>query len=111
MYKIKQFFFRIKRLLRWIPVIWRTRTWDYQYTLNILRHSLLELAECVENGITVSGPEHAKQIRYVCELIERLDNNTAWDMTWDAGKALDLEEMYWNEIWTTIQKHGRGWWD
>jgi len=105
------FFWRIRRLIRWLPVLWRNRTWDYQFTLNILGYSLEELAVCLENGITMSGPNDAKRIRYVCNLIRRLDDGTAWDMTNDGKKAHELEDLYWNEIWTTIQKYGQGWWD
>ena len=105
------FFWRIRRLIRWMPVIWHNRTWDYQFTMNILGYSLEELAECLENGITMSGPKDAKRIRYVCNLIRRLDNGTAWDMAGDGKKAMELENMYWNEIWTTIQRYGEGWWD
>ena len=106
-----RFIRRIGRLFRWMPVIWRNQTWDYQYTLNILSYSLEELADCLENGYTKSGPKDAKRIRYVRELIRRLGDSTAWGMKHDADKSLRLEETYWDEIWTTIRKHGQGWWD
>ena len=102
---------RIRRTIRWIPVLWRNQTWDYQYTLNILGHSLNELAECLEGSITESGPNDAKRIRYVCNLIDRLDNGVAWEMARNAKRVFELEKIYWNEIWDTIKKYGRGWWE
>ena len=108
---MRHFFSRMRRLLRWIPVIWRNQTWDYQYTLNILGYSLEELAHCLENGMLVNGPRNAKRIRCVCNLIQRIDNGTAWDMTSNAKKVIELESMYWDEIWDTIKRYGQGWWD
>ena len=108
---MREFFWRIRRSIRWLPVLWRDQTFDYQFTMNILEYSLEELAVCLENGITASGPNDAQRIRYVCNLIRRLDDSTAWDMTNDGKKADELEDMYWDEIWTTIQKYGQGWWD
>lgn len=108
---MKELLWRIGRWFRWMPIVWNTRAWDYQYTLNLMRYHLLEVAECLENGITASGKEDAKKIRYVCALIKRLDDGSAWDMSHDYKKAQELEETYWNEIWDTVRKYGRGWWD
>ncbi len=96
---------RVRRLARWLPVIWRSRTWDYQYTLNILGYSLTELGECLER----SRDKEAKRIRYVCALIRRIDEGVAWGM---GAKDPDaLENMYWNEIFDTIKRYGQRWWD
>ena len=37
---MKKIWNRIKNIIRWIPVLWNDRDWDYHYTFEILKTKL-----------------------------------------------------------------------
>ena len=75
---------KLKRLFKWIPLIWRTGDWDYGYTLEILSASLEELADHLENHDISEGAEQkAKQMRFTSKMISRHLNEVASDLVYD----------------------------
>jgi hypothetical protein len=47
MYKIKQFFRRIRNLYRWFPIIWKDQDWDDHYIWEILKFKLTNQADYI----------------------------------------------------------------
>jgi len=47
MYKIKQFFRRIRNLYRWFPIIWKDQDWDDHYIFEILKFKLTNQADYI----------------------------------------------------------------
>ena len=41
MYKIKNKIRQIRKVLRWIPILWRDRDWDYYFVYEILKQKLI----------------------------------------------------------------------
>lgn len=72
--KITNFIKRVKRLLEWVPVIWKTHDWDYSYTLDILKFQLENQAKYLENGHLLNGPYYAGRIRLALRLMDAAYN-------------------------------------
>jgi hypothetical protein len=65
----------ITNLIRWFPVIWEDRDWDYRYLLAILRFKLSNMRFAAENyWITASADEDAKDMGIAIGLIDRIAN-------------------------------------
>jgi hypothetical protein len=45
MIKLKVIYCNLKRIIRWIPVLWNDRDWDYSHIYRILRFKLLTVRE------------------------------------------------------------------
>lgn len=81
MRRLRTLLMRLKRLIRWLPVIWRTRDFDYGYVLDILSYSFGELEQhLLDHNIHVTAERDAKRIRYVRKMIERHLNEVSSNM-------------------------------
>lgn len=69
-HKVTYFIRRVKRFLKWLPVIWRTDDWDYDHTLDILKFQFENQAKYLENGHLVSGQYNADRIRLALRLMD-----------------------------------------
>lgn len=80
-YKIEKIldFFRydvphgIKNLISWFPIIWNHRNWDAEYSLIMLRESLIRLNEVVkEDTWHLDAKKNEKEITICIECLKRL---------------------------------------
>jgi len=76
MYWIRRKYKQIKRVISYLPVIWRGYDWDYMYALDVFKHQLGRLADDMEhenaNGLTAH--ERAKSIRTTIKLMDKVYN-------------------------------------
>lgn len=65
---------QIKRLFKWIPVIWNQYDFDYSYSLEVFKLKLSEQADFLESdrSNTMSAKSNAKRIRTAIELMDRV---------------------------------------
>lgn len=114
MRKIRQLLWRVRRLLQWLPVIWRTRDFDYHCCLEIFSHSLGELERhLLEHNIHVGAEKDAKRIRYVRNMIKRHEDETATTMIYGIhdkrwGEAIPVFIPIPNTVfseWRTVRLH------
>lgn len=121
----------IKNLVRFLPVVWRYREWDYNYTLDLLLHGLIGLENAIRNGVEVD--EHripkADKIARVVEILNHIVNNEYIEIaeselgslseieSFETYKATDhdmkvfkrieeMEQNEWIELWSIIQGDG-----
>lgn len=66
---------RVKRVLEYIPIIWKTHDWDHSYSLQIYAYSLKRLKRCIENGYGLDRNKYAKRLQVVINLIERMEDS------------------------------------
>jgi len=104
----------LKRIIAWLPVLWRDEDWDYAYLIYIIRFKLNRMQQTLEqNNITTSCKQDARRIRTVIEHFKRFED--ICDYTKPPAcyyKQLNsLEQWHWNEAWRIIAKYGQGWWD
>jgi hypothetical protein len=75
MYKIKQFFKRIRNLYRWFPVIWKDQDWDDFYIFEILKFKLKNQAEYIGyHDRHVSAKRDAEKMMLCVRLIDKVQN-------------------------------------
>lgn len=75
---IKHFFYRIKRLLDWLPIIWDDCDFDYAFLLEILNFKLKKMHEWFSSDKpnVESAPVTAKEIKKVLEYLDRYFNKS-----------------------------------
>ena len=73
--KISDFFDNIKRIVCWIPKIWKDRDWDYAYLYEIIEYKLSRMEDCIRNGYSIDSEKVAKNIKICRELLKRLAKN------------------------------------
>lgn len=74
MYKIKQFFRNIKRVLDFLPLIWKHRDYDYRHSINMFRYSLQRQADFFESDEAYSADarQYASRIRTAVRLMDKV---------------------------------------
>lgn len=71
MYKIKNFIRNVKKLIHWIPIIWKDRDWDYYFIYEVLKQKLIEQERFIrEDGIHLYNKEDANTLKTAIEMIE-----------------------------------------
>jgi hypothetical protein len=74
MYKIKQFFRNIKRVIDFLPLIWKHRDYDYRHSINLFKYSLQRQADFFETDKTYSAnaKQYASRIRTAIRLMDKV---------------------------------------
>ena len=49
MWKIKRFIYRIKRVIEFIPVIWKGYDWDYGSAIDVFQYQLTRTVDYLES--------------------------------------------------------------
>ena len=76
MYRIKQFFRRIRNLYRWFPIIWKDQDWDHFYIFEILKFKLKNQAEYIgKKGNHLSAKRDAEIMMLCVRLIEKVQDD------------------------------------
>ena len=74
-YGLRKFGRFIKRLFRWLPVLWRQEEWDYGYIYDILDVKLKELRDCIaKDDIHADAPTCLRQINICLKYLDRYRN-------------------------------------
>lgn len=87
----------IKNIIRWAPIIYKDRDWDYTYFYDILEFKLKSIADSIEKNQHHEGYEiHVANIREAIRLIEVLRSEKYYDEVW---------EYYPNEFEENLDAH------
>jgi len=133
---MRTLYYRMKRIIAWLPVLWKDQDWDYDFLIRIIKFKLNRMADCIEkNNLIASCEDVAKEMR---EVVEHLDksrdageyypppkNLPEWEFLGEDDKINPLppkwieyydmlqskEDEHWDAAWQLISKKGRGWWD
>ena len=65
---------QIKRVIDFLPIIWKGYDFDYRYSIDLFKHSLKRQADFMESDYahTMSAPRHAKEIRTFIKLLDKV---------------------------------------
>jgi len=75
MYRIKQFFRRIRNLYRWFPIIWKDQDWDHYYIFEVLKFKLKNQAKYIsKRGNHLSAKRDAEIMMTCVRLIEKVQD-------------------------------------
>jgi len=97
---IKHFFYRVKRFLDWLPVIWNDADFDYAYLLEILQFKLKKMLEWFDSDKpnVESAPQTAKEIKEVLFCLDRYFNETYRKVEYaefDVKYGLSSDDDFW----------------
>ena len=86
-YQIKQFFRNIRRVIKWFPVIWKDRDWDYGYLLKILEFKLQQMYNDSSKWHPIENDTRQRHLKQALHDINILLNDELGDVVckkqWD----------------------------
>ena len=113
----------ISNLVKWFPVIWKDRDWDYCFFLTILHKKLCFMEELFEYNAHYVGSEKDARIIKICRILsERLvrddyimslaENKVFYRREPEVWKHEDaLRDQDRDYLFKLMQKHLFKWWD
>jgi hypothetical protein len=97
---IKWFLKQLKRSLGYFRASWGGYDWDYNYSINMFKYSLTRLQKHLDSkGHFSSSPQHAKRLKTIIELMEKVYNDEYAFGYQDKMKALYGDNVldFWSE--------------
>ena len=121
MYKIKQKIKQLRKLIRWVPIIWKDRDWDYYFVYEILKQKLIDTEVYIrKDGLHVFNEHDADSILKAIEMIEKvqteyhldkyLSEATEWN-TEGMDKAAKDHNKAKRELFKYLSNNIEKWWD
>lgn len=91
MFVVKRFFRRVKRVMDFLPMIWKGYDYDYRYAIELFQYQLERTAEMMESdqAMTVDADIRARRIRTAVELLQKV-----YDEEYGCEYQDKLKEMY-----------------
>ena len=90
MYWFKRKWRQIKRVVDFIPIIWKGYDWDFRYAIELFQHQLKRTADEIEkNGYHVNKENTVHRIRTAVELMEKV-----YDEEYQFEYSTKIEEKY-----------------
>ena len=89
---IRQFSIGVRNIIKWIPVLYKDRDWDFYYVYNILQKKLEFTEKAIRDSSLENGAMYANKIRTAIKLIEIVRDEKY------------LDEFLIEDDWTTIKK-------
>jgi len=89
----------VRNLWRFLPVVWRWRGWDYEYSYELFMVGLHHLA----NDIARHGSYEGLQgdVEEMCRALELWHQHTVYEYP---------EPGAWEELHDHMKENARGWW-
>ena len=95
LWPFKSFFLKIKRLIKFTPIIWNSYDWDYVYSVDLFKFQLLRMADYMEKHDHLENNTYnARRIRTVCKLMDKVYNEEYIDQAHDKLELLYGEEAF-----------------
>jgi len=136
-WRIKRLFWNIKRLIKWVPVIWNNFDFDWVYLIKVMQTKLKTMEEFYANDritMSVGAKKHAKNIKICRILCDRLITDEYTDclglefgpeligslqsQSCNIGICSDwlhygdyMQKQDLKYLCETLQKHLFNWWD
>ena len=124
---LRTLYHNICSLIYWFPVIWRDRDFDYQFTLDIMEHSLRRLYKFLSgpSAVAMQHKSHMQHLHVCLLLLERMKGSYIDKVRkteprhivgnlyadWNLDDVEYLEEQDWQYLWELLSKYMRTWWD
>ena len=114
---MKRFFRRVKRVIDFLPIIWKGEDYDYYYSIQLFQYQLERTADYIEErGMIVDAPHVVSRMRTAAKLIDRVYNDyylqqIDWDDKEGLSRALEQDAKAERILWKFIGHNIRHWWD
>lgn len=84
----------IKKIWRWIPILWKDRDWDHYYIFEILKTKLEDVLKYTEKeGISYNREYDIQKLRTAIRLIDRVQNEYYLQKYLDEAEKLTEEDL------------------
>lgn len=95
MFVIKRFFRRVKRVIDFLPMIWKGFDFDYRYAIELFQYQLKRTADFMESdrAMTMDAKIRAKRIRTAVELLQKV-----YDGEYGCEYQDKLKEIYGEKV-------------
>lgn len=114
---MKRFFKRVRRVIDFLPIIWKGEDYDYYYSIQLFQYQLERTADYIEErGMIVDGPHVVSRMRTAVKLMDRVYNDyyleqVDWSNKEGLDKALKQDAKAERILWEFIGHNIRHWWD
>ena len=114
---MKRFFRRVKRVIDFLPIIYKGADWDYYYSIELFQYQLKRTADFLESdeANTMDAKATASRIRTAVELMDRVYNHYYLDIS-DWSDPISMKEAAAQHtkaeriLWKFIEHNLRKWW-
>jgi hypothetical protein len=95
MFVVKRFFRRVKRVIDFLPMIWKGFDFDYRYAIELFQYQLKRTADFMESdgAVTMNANIRAKRIRTAVELLQKV-----YDEEYGCEYQDKLKEIYGEKV-------------
>ena len=95
----------IKNIIKWFPIIWRDRDFDWEFLANIMQFKMQNMSDYFKTAdITEDSPQMAKELLICVEALKRMKETNL--------KCCMQQEKECNELLGhLIGRKMRTWWD
>jgi hypothetical protein len=102
--KMKKIINNIKRIIKWTPVIWKDRDWDYVYLYQIIYKKLDTMEDFFRSDktMTMDSLNTAEEIREAKKILKRMIE----EYSYYEGYENDKERFF-----ELLNKNIQKWWD
>lgn len=90
-------------VVRWIPVIWFDRDWDWEFLNRILIYKFERMAKAMDEGHLLHAPDRAGQLRICALLCKRMSEDN-----YNRPEQSRADQRL---LGAMIGKHYQSWWD
>ncbi len=87
---------RIKNIIKWFPILWKQRDWDYGYAIDVFIFQLSKIADNFDSGksYSIGSEARASQIRRVVKLMKKV-----YDEEFELDYSDQIEAKYGKNNW------------
>ena len=91
MFVVKRFFRRVKRVMDFLPMIWKGYDYDYRYAIELFQYQLKRTSDFMESdrAMTMDADIRARRIRIAVELLQKV-----YDEEYGCEYQDKLKELY-----------------
>ena len=113
---IRQFFIGVRNIIKWIPVLYKDRDWDFYFVYVMLQKKLEFTEIAIRNSSLQNAEFYAKKIRTAIRLIEIVRDEKYLDDVlkegdWDnIRKAIAKQDKAKKLLFNYLQHYIEQWW-
>ncbi|MFA5153071.1 MAG: hypothetical protein WC554_10960 [Clostridia bacterium] len=105
---IRNFIYSVKNIIKWIPVLWKDREWDYMFLYEIVYQKIHNMRKYHEKANFFVGVENEIKWMKVCEkLLRILIDSTYWEDEYD-NKPLNIRKMNLTDVYLKLYEKNNG---
>lgn len=114
--EIRQFFIGVHNIIKWIPVLYKDRDWDFYFVYVMLQKKLEFTEIAIRNSSLQNAEFYAKKIRTAIRLIEIVREEKYLDDVlkegdWDnIRKAIAKQDKAKKLLFNYLQHYIEQWW-